>query len=51
MKISETFIETILKNKFPDRFQTIYDNSMLLQYLDKKMKAIHGNIDKKQKYL
>ena len=43
MKISETFIETILKNKFPDRFQTIYDNSMLLQYLDKKMKAIHGN--------
>ena len=43
MKISETFIEAILRNNFADKFQTVYDCSMLLQYLDKKMKAIHGN--------
>ena len=43
MKISEAFIKTILEEFFPDRFQIVYDNSLLLQYLDKKMKAIHGN--------
>lgn len=36
MKISETFIEAILRNNFADKFQTVYDCSMLLQYLDKK---------------
>lgn len=43
MKIHENFIEIILKKELSDRFQEIYDNSMLLQYLDRKMKAIHGN--------
>lgn len=43
MKITETFIKDILKNDFPNNYQNIYDNSLLLQYLDKKMKAVHGN--------
>lgn len=43
MKITENFIKEILKNDFPDNFQQIYDESLLLQYLDKKMKAVHGD--------
>lgn len=43
MKITENFIREILINDFPQDFQKVYDGSMLLQYLDKKMKAIHGN--------
>lgn len=43
MKISETFVKDILEKEFPENFQTIYDSSVLLQYLDKKMKAVHGN--------
>lgn len=43
MKITENFVEEILKRKFPTTYKTIYDNSYLLQYLDKKMKAVHGN--------
>jgi hypothetical protein len=43
LKITETFIKDILKNDFPSNYQNIYDNSLLLQYLDKKMKAVHGN--------
>lgn len=43
MQITESFVKEILKNDFLDNFQQIYDNSMLLQYLDKKMKAVHGN--------
>lgn len=43
MKITETFIAEILKNEYPKDFQKVYDNSPLLQYLDKKMKAVHGN--------
>ncbi|MCI9353874.1 MAG: restriction endonuclease [Firmicutes bacterium] len=43
MKITEEFILKILKKDFPECFQNIYDNSLLLQYLDKKMKAVHGN--------
>ncbi len=43
MKIKEEFIETILKEEFSQNYQIIYDNSPLLQYLDKKMKAVHGN--------
>ena len=31
MKISETFIEAILRNNFADKCQTVYDCSMLLQ--------------------
>lgn len=43
MKITETFVADILKEEFPIEFQAIYNNSPLLQYLDKKMKAVHGN--------
>lgn len=43
MKITETFIEEILRNDFPLNYQMVYDGSLLLQYLDKKMKAVHGN--------
>ena len=40
MNILEPFIKDILKNEFPDRFQKIYNSSYLLQYLDKKTKAV-----------
>lgn len=43
MKITEDFIREILEEYFPIDNQYIYDNSLLLQYLDKKMKAVHGN--------
>lgn len=43
MRITECFVEDILKECFPNDYQKIYDNSKLLQYLDKKMKAVHGN--------
>lgn len=43
LKIAENFIKKILEEEFPKDFQIVYDNSKLLQYLDKKMKAIHGN--------
>ena len=43
MKINESFIEQILKEEFDEQYQQIYDKSELLQYLDKKMKAVHGN--------
>lgn len=43
MKITEDFIREILKEDFPEDFQQIYEESMLLQYLDKKMKAVHGD--------
>ena len=43
MVITESFVEEILKNEYPDNYQKIYDKSPMLQYLDKKMKAVHGN--------
>lgn len=43
MKITETFVESILKEEYPQLYQKIYDGSPLLQYLDKKMKAVHGD--------
>lgn len=43
MKITEEFVKDILRAEHPDNFQQIYDSSLLLQYLDKKMKAVHGN--------
>lgn len=43
MKITEPFISDILKREYPEDFQKIYDKSPLFQYLDKKMKAVHGN--------
>lgn len=43
MDITETFVADILKKEYPDDFQKVYDESPMLQYLDKKMKAVHGN--------
>lgn len=43
MEITENFIKEILIEDYPADYQAVYDNSMLLQYLDKKMKAVHGN--------
>ena len=43
MKITETFVADILKREYPQDFQKVYEQSSLLQYLDKKMKAVHGN--------
>lgn len=43
MKISEDFIKDILKKDYPVDFQRVYDDSMLIQYLDKKTGAVHGS--------
>lgn len=43
MIITEEFIKEILKKEYPSNYQEIYDASFLLQYLDKKMKAVHGD--------
>lgn len=43
MLINERFISDILHEEFADMAQRIYDDSLLLQYLDRKMKAVHGN--------
>ncbi|MCM1155106.1 MAG: hypothetical protein NC314_10815 [Roseburia sp.] len=43
VKIAEKFIEKILQDFYPDNYQHIYESSLLLQYLDKKMKAVHGH--------
>lgn len=41
--ITEDFVRDILAKHFPNHHNEIYDKSLLLQYLDKKMGAIHGN--------
>lgn len=43
MKIIEEFVESILREAYPLTYQFIYDQSTLLQYLDGKMKAVHGD--------
>lgn len=43
MKITEDFVSDILKSEYPKDYQNIYNKSHMLQYLDKKMKAVHGN--------
>ncbi len=43
MKIIEMFVADILKAEYGAKFQEIYDKSLLIQYLDKKMKAVHGD--------
>ncbi len=43
MKITEDFVKEILIEAYKEEFQAVYDKSYLLQYLDKKMKAVHGN--------
>lgn len=39
----EQFVRDILNSYYPGEAQSIYDNSLLIQYLDKKSGAIHGN--------
>lgn len=39
----EQFVNDILNNQHGNQSQMIYDGSYLIQYLDKKMKAVHGN--------
>ena len=43
MRISEDFVKNILKDEYKENYQVIYDNSCLIQYLDKKMGAVHGD--------
>lgn len=43
MQIKEEFVKEILEAEYPQDFGKIYDSSLLLQYLDRKMKAVHGN--------
>lgn len=43
MKITEIFVEKILIEEYGENYQLIYDKSFLLQYLDKKMGAVHGD--------
>lgn len=43
MIITEQFVKEILENEYPQNYQKIYDSSLLIQYLDKKMKAVHSN--------
>ena len=48
MKIAEQFVKDILSGCFGSDYQDIYDNSMMLQYLDKKMGAVHGDSKKRR---
>lgn len=43
MKINELFIADILTARYGDAAARIYDGSLLIQYLDKKMRAVHGD--------
>lgn len=43
MKIREEFIKNMLQQEYSGDYLQVYDNSPLLQYLDKKMNAVHGN--------
>ncbi len=48
MKINEEFIESILKKFFLNDYKRIYQESKLIQYLDKKMGAVHGDSKKRR---
>lgn len=43
MKIREEFVKNMLQKEYSGDYLQVYDNSPLLQYLDKKMNAVHGN--------
>ena len=38
----ESFVREIIEKHFPGQSQQIYEESLLIQYLDKKSGAIHG---------
>ena len=40
---NEDFIKEILIEDYSSNYKSLYDNSLLLQYLDKKMGAVHGS--------
>mgnify|MGYP003365004770 CR=1 FL=1 len=44
MKPLEKYIEDILKQVFKDNYQKVYQKSELIQYLNLKSGAIHGNV-------
>lgn len=48
MKISEDFIKDIIETEYGVDYQYVYDHSMLIQYLDKKMGAVHGDSKKRR---
>lgn len=48
MKISESFIRDVLIDDYGSESQFVYDNSKLIQYLDKKMGAVHGDSKKRR---
>lgn len=48
MRISEDFVKNILKDEYKENYQVIYDKSCLIQYLDKKMGAVHGDSKKRR---
>lgn len=41
--ISESFVREILDMAYGSKALSIYESSLLLQYLDKKMRAVHGD--------
>lgn len=41
--ISEAFVQEILKAAYGSTAASVYESSLLLQYLDKKMRAVHGD--------
>jgi hypothetical protein len=41
--ISEAFVREILMAAYDSEATTVYESSLLLQYLDKKMRAVHGD--------
>ena len=48
MRISEDFIRIIIETEYGVDYQYVYDNSLLIQYLDKKMGAVHGGSKKRR---
>ena len=43
MKVIESFVAEILQAEFGEDAAAVYEKSPLLQYLDRKMKAVHGD--------
>ena len=48
MKISEIFIKNIIEKEYGDNYQDLYNQSLLIQFLDKKMGAVHGDSKKRR---
>ena len=48
MKIIESFIKEIIETQYGTDYQSVYNNSPLIQYLDMKMGAVHGDSKKRR---